>query len=119
MDRELLEAYGVNYDEGEKRCLGDSAFYEKLLSMFLKDESFARAKAAFELEDDRALFSGIHELKGVSATAALTELYAATCPLVECLRRGDGDREELNRLFAAVDRAYTRVSEGIRLAGAK
>ena len=116
MNRELLAEYGIDYDRGLKNCMGDPAFYKTLLGMFLKDECFPRARAAYAAGDIKELFSSMHELKGASGNAALTELYNAIVPLVELLRTGDAQKEDVDRLFAAADEAYRRTYEGVSIA---
>lgn len=115
MDKSLLKEYGINYDEGLARCMGDPAFYKTLLSIFLSDSAFTRAAEAYGAGDLNALFACMHELKGASGTAAFTELYNAICPLVELLRgkAAQADPAETDRLFDAVQTAYARTCEGI------
>ena len=119
MDRETLLSYGIDGDRGQKNCMGNLAFYKKILAMFLEDVCFSRAKAAYEAGNGKELFSRMHELKGISGNAALTTLYEETSPLVELLRHGeglDGDRKaEIDRRFAAVEAAYVRACEGAAL----
>ena len=58
----------------------------------------------------------MHELKGVSGNAALTDLYSAIVPLVEALRSSGAGAEkdaQISRLFAEADKAYQRTFEGI------
>lgn len=116
MDGKILTRYGIDYEKGLQRCTQDAAFYEMLLTMFLEDSSFARAKAAYEDMNRRKLFECLHELKGVSGNTAMTELYEAVCPLVELVRNGAADEAEITRLFTLVEDAYTRAREGISLA---
>ncbi len=113
MDWGTLKEYGIDADQGLARCMNDPAFYQMLLSMFLKDGAFARAKAAWEADDRKALFASVHELKGVSGTAALVELYQASAPFVKLLRDGAAAQADVDRLFAAVETAYLRTCEGI------
>lgn len=116
MDFEILTQYGVDYQKGIERCLNDEVFYEKILTLFLKDESFANAKNAYECGDDAALFTYVHELKGVSGNAELTELYEAVYPLVEVLRKEDFDRDAMEKLYDAMSVAYAKTREGVFLA---
>ena len=116
MDRELLAQYGIDFDVGLGHCMGDAAFYRTLLSMFLDDDCFPRAQAAFADGNAKELFSCMHELKGVSGNAALTALYNAVIPLVEALRNQDAVGEEIAPLFARAQAAYDRTVQGIRLA---
>ena len=105
--------YGIDRDKGLRNCMGKPDFYKKILKMFLQDPCFAKAKDAYARGNQKELFSLIHELKGTSGNAALTDLYGAAVPLVELLRHDNADPAEVDRLFAAVDAAYARASEGI------
>lgn len=116
MDATVLQSYGIDCKSGIARCLDDESFYKRLLTLFLQDDSFARAKAAFERGDQTALFKCMHELKGVSGNASLTALHAACCELVELLRAGDADSERIAALFPPVEEAYLRAWEGAVLA---
>lgn len=117
MDKELLKDYGIDFDKGLKNCIGDLTFYKRILSMFLDDQCFPKAKAAYMEGDKRELFSRMHELKGISGNAALAELYYTTIPLVELLRLDNSNpaEAEVKELFVAAEAAYNRTCEGIRL----
>lgn len=116
MDKDFLAQYGIDYDKGVRNCVGDPEFYKKLLSMFLQDECFPRARVAYAAKDYQELFSCMHELKGASGNAALTGLYENILPLVELLRSGSTNDEEISRLFAAAEKAYQRTYDGVTLA---
>lgn len=116
MDITVLENYGVDAKKGLERCMGDLEFYEKLLSLFLNDDSFMRSKRAYEQKDYKEMFQCMHELKGASGNADLKMLYQAICPLVEILRFGNGTEEEINLHFKKVEMAYEKAKEGIFIA---
>ena len=116
MDETILGAHGVDHAKGVARCMNDEDFYERLLEMFLQDDSFQRATEAYARGDAAELFRCVHELKGVSGNAAMTELYAVVCPLVELLRGGGEISAEVERLFAEVEAKYLRAAEGVSLA---
>jgi HPt (histidine-containing phosphotransfer) domain-containing protein len=116
MDQTFLTQLGIDYDKGLRICMGDPVFFKTLLTMFLKDDCFPRARVAYAEGNDQALFSCLHELKGVSGNAALTALYDSVVPLVELLRAGVTDRTELDRLFAAANAVYQRIYDGIKTA---
>lgn len=116
MDRTLLLQYGIDYDKGLINCMGDEAFFQTLLSMFLEDSCFSRGKDAYASKDYKEMFSCMHELKGASGKAALIELYKAVVPLVELLRVGDIQEDEVSRLYGEAEKAYQRTCDGIKLA---
>ena len=107
MDKDLLGKYGIDYEKGLGNCMGDGEFFQTLLSMFLEDDCFPRARAAYANKDYKELFNCMHELKGVSGNAALTDLYGAIVPLVEVLRGKTGaDTEaQIGLLFENADKA--------------
>ena len=115
MNSELLAGYGIDYEKGMRNCMGNAAFYRKILNMFLQDGCFARAKAACECGDYKELFNRVHELKGVSGNTGLIALYQATVLLLDLLRMENGAEEDIKRLFAEVEAAYGRAREGAAL----
>lgn len=116
MNHEICDRYKIDYRAGAERFRGDEDMYGMVLTAFLSDDTFARAQAAYAAGDPELLFTVAHELKGVSGNMSLTELYEASCSLVEYLRVGGRDREKLAELFAAVETAHERSCGGIRLA---
>ena len=116
MDWDILTDTGIDYKTGIIRCMGDANFYEKILHLFLQDDSFLRAQEAFARGDHTELFNCLHELKGVCGNADLTALYTAICPLVELLRYGGAPADEIAQSFAQVEVAYAQMREGISLA---
>lgn len=116
MDYTILDQYGVDYEKGIARCLNDAGFYQKMLAMFLDDDSYYRAKAAYERKDHKELFRCVHELKGACGNAAMTELFDAVSELVELLRSGSADEALIAALFHKVELAYTRARTGVELA---
>lgn len=116
MEKELLAGYGINYDKGLKNCMGNTELYSTLLSMFLDDQSFPNAQAAYDARDFQKLFESLHELKGVCGNAGLTELYDAVVPFVELVRGGTDEEREVERQFTETKELYERACEGIKLA---
>lgn len=116
MDLTILKDYGINYEKGIARCMGDKDLYEQILGLFLEDDCMNRAKAAFEKKDYPALFKCMHELKGSSGNAELTEIFEAVCPLVELLRHEGASEEEIALQFHRAEGGYDRAREGIVLA---
>lgn len=116
MDITILEDYGIVYKKGLARCMGDAEFYEKLLSMFLNDDSFERSKKAYEEKDYHKMFQCTHELKGACGNADMKDLYQAVCPLVELLRNDSGSEDEIKNSFDKVEAAYDKAKEGIFMA---
>ena len=116
MDITILEKYGIDYKNGLARCMGDVEFYEKLLTMFLNDDTFSQAKKAFDEKNYEKLFHYTHELKGVCGNADMKDIYRAVCPLVELLRYNEGSEEIITEMFEKVEEAYNKAKEGIFVA---
>ncbi len=116
MNKELLAEYGIDYESGLKNCMGNAELFEKLLSMFLDDQSFPNAALAHEQHDYRRLFESLHELKGICGNAGIIRLYNAVSPLVELVRFSTDDDIEVDRQFFGVEMIYKRACEGITAA---
>lgn len=116
MNIQILEEHGIDYASGVARCTNDAGFYEMLLTMFLQDDTFARAKAAYGEGDMKELFNCMHELKGAAGNASLTDMYKASVPLVEALRCEQPRQDEIDGLFVRAQQVYDRTCEGISAA---
>jgi HPt (histidine-containing phosphotransfer) domain-containing protein len=114
MNMTKLRQSGIDYEAGVTRFLGDRELYETVLTAFLADSTMDRASVAFEKHDYTALFSCVHELKGVSGNADMTDVYAASCSLVSLLRGNTGTDEEVAACFLTLKDAYARAISGIR-----
>lgn len=118
MNIQLLKDSKVDVEKGVARCMNDVGLYERILKIFLRDDSFVKSEAAVESGDNKSLFESLHTLKGMSGNAELCGLYSAVCPLVELLRNGKCGSDEINSLFAAVRSEYNAVYEAIKAATA-
>ena len=93
---EQLKDYGANVDEGLSRCLGNEAFYLKMVNMALQDTSFDKLRDAVAADDKDAAFEAVHSLKGVLGNLALTPIYDPVVEMTELLRaRKDADYDTL------------------------
>ena len=116
MNYEILSEYGIDPEAGLARCMNDSALYESLLALFIEDDTFERVSAAYERGDFEELFRCAHELKGVSGNADIPPLYDAVGDLVEQLRHGGANDNEVRPVFERIAGLYDRAREGILLA---
>ena len=89
---DALKDFGANVEEGLGRCLGNEAFYFRLIGMAIGDANFENLHTAAEAGDLDAAFEAAHALKGVLGNLALTPLYEATSEITELLR----DRTEMD-----------------------
>lgn len=116
MNNDILREYGIDPDAGLARCLNDARLYERLLELFVEDDTFERVRAAYERGDREGLFKCAHELKGVSGNADIPPLYEAVGELVELLRCGKAEDIEISTAFERIARLCDRAREGILLA---
>lgn len=113
MNIELLKESGIDYDNGLKRFLDDEAFYEHVLIAFLDDTSLERAIKAFSDKNFKQLFDCAHEVKGTSGNLDMKELYSSACELVEELRGGIYNENNIAPKFEKFRNCYLAVREAI------
>ncbi len=100
---------GINYKTGLVRFMNKRDMYEKYLLAFLKDESYEKLNEAMIAGDIHGAFSAGHSMKGVAGNLSMDTLYDALVPFVDALR-GEGNMEQAERLFPAVQMAYGKVT---------
>ena len=83
---EELKKYGADTEEALKRCMGNEAFYFKLLKMALVDQNFARLDAALENNDVKEGFEAAHALKGSTGNVSITPMFKPICALSDTLK---------------------------------
>lgn len=111
MDFTPLEAEGFDLKGALGRCMGNSALYAKLLSVFIEDKAFELLKVAMDAGSIQDCFFQAHSLKGMSINMGFTGLYAATCTIVEPLRSGTMcSREDFERVCKEYDKVATAVA---------
>ena len=81
-----LIAFGANVDEGLSRCMGNEAFYLRLVETVKADEGFDKLKAAIDENRLHDAFEAAHALKGSLGNLAITPLYEPVCEITELLR---------------------------------
>ena len=114
MKADVLRAAGIDYEAGVARFLGDEALYETVLTAFMNDDVVRLARDAYMRGDRAALLSKVHEAKGASGNADLTDVYEAACALVTLLRGGAYTDAELEAGYLRFEAAYLRAQKGIR-----
>ena len=83
---DALRAYGADVDEGLKRCLGNEAFYLKMVEKAVASFDIGALKAALDDENLSRAFEACHAMKGVLANLALTPMSVPAGELCEALR---------------------------------
>lgn len=118
MKRDTLIAYGIDYDAGVRRFMGDSALYEEMLSVFLDDDTLDAAEAAFARGDYKAVFDAAHAMKGAAGNLDMTALYAGARRLTEYLRGNAAPvAAEVGAMLDGMRTEQQRVAAGIKAAG--
>lgn len=84
---ETLKAYGANVDEGVVRCMGNEAFYMKLVEKFLANTKLDELEQALAQGDLDAAFETAHALKGMCANLAVTPITVPVTEITELLRK--------------------------------
>lgn len=108
-----LQAAGIDYEDGLRRCAGNDSLYERLLGMFAQDTNYAESLEAFEQKDWDGLFSHMHEIKGMSSNLSMTEVYADAAEIVALLRAQDYDA-----IAPVIDRLKTSYAIAVEAIGA-
>lgn len=83
---EALKQLGCNTDDGLTRCMGNEAFYFKLIGRVVDDKNFQALEDAVAAKDLDAAFDAAHSLKGVLGNLALTPIYEPVYEITELLR---------------------------------
>ena len=95
MDIAKLQAAGIDYEDGLRRCAGNDSLYERLLGMFAQDTNYAESLEAFEQKDWDGLFSHMHEIKGMSSNLSMTEPCCVLRITMRLLRSSTGSRRPM------------------------
>lgn len=116
---ENLREYGADVDEGLARCMGNEAFYLKMVAMGIADERFGSLKKALEEKDLDEAFEQAHALKGVVGNLALTPIAGPIGEMTALLRkREDADYLPIYERMKEARDALARLGEdGERIDG--
>ena len=89
---EALKQFGADTNDGLSRCMGNEAFYFKLIGKTVDDKNFAALEEAIASKNYDTAFEIAHSMKGVLGNLALTPIYTPVCEMTELLRnRTDAD----------------------------
>lgn len=83
---DALKQLGCDTDDGLSRCMGNEAFYFKLIGKVLEDKNFQALEDAVAAKDLDKAFDAAHSLKGVLGNLALTPIYQPVYEITELLR---------------------------------
>lgn len=83
---DALKQFGADVDDGLSRCMGNEAFYFKLIGKVVEDKNFQALEDAVAAKDLDKAFDAAHSLKGVLGNLALTPVYEPVYEITELLR---------------------------------
>ena len=83
---DALKLFGADTDDGLSRCMGNEAFYFKLIGKVVDDKNFKVLEDAIAAGDLDGAFEAAHSLKGVLGNLALTPVYEPVYEITELLR---------------------------------
>ena len=86
MTIEDIRNFGADIEEGMGRCMGNAAFYIRLVKLMPKDRNFGILYDSIDKGDLDAAFEAAHALKGALGNLSLTALFDPMVELTELLR---------------------------------
>ncbi|MDD3796358.1 MAG: Hpt domain-containing protein [Lachnospiraceae bacterium] len=112
MNREKMQAIGIDYDEGVKRFAGHTNLYEKFVIKFIDDPSYQALIQAMDADDVENAFRAAHTLKGIAGNLSFHCITEPLTPMVEALRTGN--LEAAKEKYPALKSEYEKVCACIR-----
>ncbi len=86
---DALKEYGADVDAALVRCMGNEAFYLRLVKMALSDVHYQQLLDALDAGDIHDAFEHAHALKGVLGNLELTPVLTPVVEITEVLRHGN------------------------------
>lgn len=111
--KECYDAMGADYSEVERRLRKEERI-KKFLCKVPEDESYMLLYESLEQRNMDEAFGAAHTMKGICQNLALTELGHSAAALSERLRDRREYAEDVEELFAQVQKDYARAVECIR-----
>lgn len=111
--KECYDAMGADYSEVERRLRKEERI-KKFLCKVPEDESYMLLYESLEQRNMDEAFRAAHTMKGICQNLALTELGHSAAALSERLRDRREYAEDVEELFAQVQKDYARAVECIR-----
>lgn len=112
MDRDKLSEVGVDVNQGIRRLNNNTEFYEKLLDMFLDDNTLFELEEAIKNKNIDEAFVKAHSLKGIAGNLSFIKLHAFLIPLVETLRMKSLDG--IDEMMKPVKKNYLEIKAVIK-----
>lgn len=108
--KDILEAYGVDYQPTMERFMRNEKLYLKFLDMLFQDKNLQKLGEALETNNLSISFEAAHTLKGVTANMGLTPLYSAICEIIEPLR-AEKQHNDYQILYQKICLEFEKVNE--------
>ncbi|MCR4707286.1 MAG: hypothetical protein K5746_04990 [Clostridiales bacterium] len=83
---DALRRFGANVEEGVARCMGNEAFYLRMVAMATDDKYLKQIQAGFTAGNLEKAFEGAHGMKGVMANLAITPVLTPVAELSDSLK---------------------------------
>ncbi len=83
---DALRRFGANVEEGVARCMGNEAFYLRMVAMAADDKYLKQMQEGFAAGDLDKAFEGAHGMKGVMANLAITPVLTPVAELSDSLK---------------------------------
>lgn len=83
---DALRAFGANVEEGVARCMGNEAFYLRMVTMASDDKYLKQIQKGFAENDMALAYEGAHGMKGVMANLAITPVLTPAAELSDSLK---------------------------------
>lgn len=101
----ILDSLGCQTPtEVSDRFLDDADFYVDITTKMLRDPGFEALGKQLEAEDPQTAFNTAHMLKGIIGNCGISALYDLILPIVEELRGGNTNYQDLRQLYTRLMR---------------
>ena len=113
---ELLHALACDtIDDTKARFLNDRHFYLEMATEAVDDPGFSRLGIQLENKETSAAFETAHMLKGMIGNFGIAPMYSLISQIVEPLRTGKPDYEQLHGLFTRLLEQREQVRKNLAL----
>lgn len=109
MKSDSLTKVGIDYKAGVEKFMNRQDVFDRLLKNFINENSFDSAKEAIEKEDYEKVLKDIHQMKSVTGTLCMNDLYKLCCSVVDNIRANKFD--DAKNDFSSAYENYTKIIE--------